>query len=317
MERQNTETAFEKTHKAAVADYTPMLPKRRRFGDRSEGRRIRSLEPMAVVAPFIMPDRVGAQNLFQDSINLAAMERYVHKKRDEGNMGFGLMHVLIAAYVRTISQRPGINRFLSGLRIYARHNIEVVMAVKKAMTLEAEETMMKFFFDHRATAIDVYRQMTEKIDAYQGKKEEKENAFDKLARVLGYMPTFQLRAAISLLRWLDFHNWLPERLRRLSPFHASVVFSSMGSLGILPIFHHLYDFGNVPVFVTFSTMRKSVETDRDGTIHRVRHLDFAVTSDERICDGFYYASAFHEMRKYLKNPELLDNPPETVVADID
>ncbi|MGI5174026.1 hypothetical protein H0R92_10580 [Treponema sp. OMZ 840] len=296
---------------------TPFLPSKRRFGDRAEGRRIRSIEPMAVVAPFIMPDRIGSQNLFQDSVNLSAVEHFVHKKREEGLAGFGIMHVLIAAYVRTISQRPGINRFLSGLRLYARHNIEVVMAVKKAMTLEAEETMMKFFFDHRATVTDIFSQMTEKIEAYQNKKEEKENAFDKLARVLGYMPRFQLKGAVALLTWLDFHNWLPERLRRLSPFHCSVVFSSMGSLGIQPIFHHLYDFGNAPVFITFSTVRKSTEIARDGSVHRVRHLDLAVTTDERICDGFYYASAFHELRKYLKNPELLENPPAQVVADID
>ena len=298
-------------------DSATYLPAKRRFGDRAEGRRIRSIDPMAIVAPFIMSSRVGSQNLFQDSVNLAAMERFVHKKREEGFAGFGAMHVLIAAYVRTISQRPGINRFLSGLRLYARHNIEIVMAVKKAMSLEAEETMMKFFFDHRSTATDVFLQMNKKIEEYQNKKEEKENAFDKLARLLGYMPRFQLKAAISFLNWLDFHNCLPEHLRRLSPFHCSAVFSSMGSLGIQPVFHHLYDFGNAPVFITFSTMRKSTEFDRDGTLHRIRHLDLAVTTDERICDGFYYASAFHELRKYLKNPELLDEPPEQVICDVD
>lgn len=298
-------------------DSATYLPAKRRFGDRAEGRRIRSIDPMAIVAPFIMPSRIGSQNLFQDSVNLAAMERFVHKKREEGFAGFGAMHVLIAAYVRTISQRPGINRFLSGLRLYARHNIEIVMAVKKAMSLEAEETMMKFFFDHRSTATDVFLQMNKKIEEYQNKKEEKENAFDKLARLLGYMPRFQLKAAISFLNWLDFHNCLPEHLRRLSPFHCSAVFSSMGSLGIQPVFHHLYDFGNAPVFITFSTMRKSTEFDRDGTLHRIRHLDLAVTTDERICDGFYYASAFHELRKYLKNPELLDEPPEQVIYDVD
>lgn len=298
-------------------DSATYLPAKRRFGDRAEGRRIRSIDPMAIVAPFIMPSRIGSQNLFQDSVNLAAMERFVHKKREEGFAGFGAMHVLIAAYVRTISQRPGINRFLSGLRLYARHNIEIVMAVKKAMSLEAEETMMKFFFDHRSTATDVFLQMNKKIEEYQNKKEEKENAFDKLARLLGYMPRFQLKAAISFLNWLDFHNCLPEHLRRLSPFHCSAVFSSMGSLGIQPVFHHLYDFGNAPVFITFSTMRKSTEFDRDGTLHRIRHLDLAVTTDERICDGFYYASAFHELRKYLKNPELLDEPPEQVICDVD
>ena len=159
--------------------------------------------------------------------------------------------------------------------------------------------------------------MNKKIEEYQNKKEEKENAFDKLARLLGYMPRFQLKAAISFLNWLDFHNCLPEHLRRLSPFHCSAVFSSMGSLGIQPVFHHLYDFGNAPVFITFSTMRKSTEIDRDGTLHRIRHLDLAVTTDERICDGFYYASAFHELRKYLKNPELLDEPPEQVICDVD
>ena len=309
MEEQQTKQHFEKS--------TGYVLTKRRFGDRTEGRRIRSIEPMAAVAPFIMPSRTGAQNLFQDSINVAAIEHFVHKKRADGLIGFGIMHVLIAAYVRTISQRPGINRFLSGLRLYARYNIEVVMAVKKELTLEAEETMMKFFFDHNATVTDVYNQVTAQIEEYRNKREEKENAFDKIARKLGFMPRFQLRAAIAFLNWLDFHNLLPERLRRLSPFHCSVVFSSMGSLGIRPIFHHLYDFGNAPVFITFSAMRRSQEVARDGSITNVRNLDLAVTTDERICDGFYYASAFHELHKYLENPELLEQPPEKIIYDIE
>jgi len=309
LEEQQTKQHFEKS--------TGYVLTKRRFGDRTEGRRIRSIEPMAAVAPFIMPSRTGAQNLFQDSINVAAIEHFVHKKRADGLIGFGIMHVLIAAYVRTISQRPGINRFLSGLRLYARYNIEVVMAVKKEMTLEAEETMMKFFFDHNATVTDVYNQVTAQIEEYRNKREEKENAFDKIARKLGFMPRFQLRAAIAFLNWLDFHNLLPERLRRLSPFHCSVVFSSMGSLGIRPIFHHLYDFGNTPVFITFSAMRRSQEVARDGSITNVRNLDLAVTTDERICDGFYYASAFHELHKYLENPELLEQPPEKIIYDIE
>lgn len=309
MEEQQTEQPLTRSK--------PSVPIKRHFGDRIEGRRIRSIEPMAMVAPFIMSSRTGAQNLFQDSIDVAPIEHFVHKKRAEGLTGFGIMYVLIAAYVRTISQRPGINRFLSGLRLYARHNIEVVMAVKKEMTLDAEETMMKFFFDQSATVIDVYNQMTQQIAEYRNKRSEKENAFDKIARKLGFMPNFQLRAVVAFLNWLDFHNLLPESLRRLSPFHCSVVFSSMGSLGIRPVFHHLYDFGNTPVFITFSAMRKSQEIARDGTVKNIRNLDLAVTTDERICDGFYYASAFHELHKYLENPELLEQPPEQVVYDVD
>ena len=51
---------------------------KRRFGDRTEGRRLRSIEPMAIVAPFIMPSRMGAQNLFQDSINVTAIEHFIN-----------------------------------------------------------------------------------------------------------------------------------------------------------------------------------------------------------------------------------------------
>jgi hypothetical protein len=42
-----------------------------------------------------------------------------------------------------------------------------------------------------------------------------------------------------------------------------------------------------------------------------------VTTDERICDGYYYASAFKMMKKLFENPRVLENPPETVVEDID
>ena len=42
-----------------------------------------------------------------------------------------------------------------------------------------------------------------------------------------------------------------------------------------------------------------------------------VVTDERICDGFYYAAAFKLLRRYIENPELLELPPEQVFEDID
>ena len=90
----------------------------------------------------------------------------------------------------------------------------------------------------------------------------------------------------------------------------------MASLGIPPIFHHLYNFGNVPVFIAFSAVRKENEVEKDGSVKRVRYLDLNISTDERICDGHYYSIAFHELRRNLKNPELLDNPPEKIVEDI-
>lgn len=283
---------------------------------KKEGRRLKSLEPMAVVMPFIMPTRIGAQDFYRDSIPLDIVNSYVHQKRNTLDYkNLGIMHVIIAAYVRMISQRPGMNRFVRGLRVFARNNIEINLAVKKSMQLDSPETMIKFFFTPNDTLFDVYSQMDKKISEYCSDSYE-DSAFDTIARIFGYLPNFLLRGIVSFLKFLDYFGRLPRFLTRLSPFHGSMVITSMGSLGIQPIFHHLYNFGNVPVFVAFSTGRHAYELKSDGEMHKVRYLDFTVSVDERICDGFYFSSSFHEVKKYLKNPHLLEDPPTTVVKDI-
>lgn len=290
--------------------------KKRRWGDRKDGRLIRSCDPMMKVAPFIMPTRNEAQNLFQDTMLTENLDAFIHSKRENGYAGLGILHLLISAYVRVVSQVPGINRFLSGFRIYARNDIQVIMAVKKNLSLNSPETMMKFFFAPDATLEDVYRQCTEKIEDYKNTSDE-ENGFDKLARLLSLIPRFVLSFVVKFLNFLDYFGWLPKFLTDLSPFHGSLVITSIASLGIPSIYHHLYNFGNVPMFIAFSTARRENELESDGTIKKVRCLDFTIVTDERICDGHYYSVALRELRKYLKNPHLLEKPPAEVVNDID
>ena len=55
----------------------------------------------------------------------------------------------------------------------------------------------------------------------------------------------------------------------------------------------------------------------DGTKENHHFVTFRVVTDERICDGFYYASAFKQLMRYLNHPEVLDNIPENVVEDVD
>ena len=64
----------------------------------------------------------------------------------------------------------------------------------------------------------------------------------------------------------------------------------MGSLGIPPIVHHLYNFGNLPVFVAFGRKYRKVELDLQGKPVTRRYVDFVMNTDERIVDGFYYAT---------------------------
>lgn len=284
------------------------------WGDRPDGRKIRSLSPYFLVIPYIMKTRNTSQNFISDSIEATKMDAYIRKKRREGLAGFGITHVLIAAYVRTVSQYPGLNRFTSGQKIFSRPDIQVNMAIKKEMTTGSPDTVIKMFFKQTDTAQDVYKEVNTKFA--EAKKPTLDSAFDNTARILTYIPGLLLRFTVAFLQFLDYFGLLPNWLMHISPFHGSMFITSMASLGIPPIYHHLYDFGNVPIFVAFGIKRRVNEVVDDGKVVRRQYVDYTVVTDERICDGFYYATAMKYMKKIMANPECLDTPPEEVVQDI-
>lgn len=292
-----------------------MKGKKKRFGDRKDGRLLRTREPMSVVETFILVDRTGATNYIQDKVEITKAEEYIKRKRKEGLNGFGLMHLMVAAYVRVASQMPAVNRFISGQRVYARNRIEVNIDIKKAMTLEAPNTCVKIILSPEDTAEEVYRKMKEVIDGEKGGGADSD--FDSVAGAFAKFPKLFFKFSIWFLKLLDYFGWLPKSLLEVSPFHGSFFITSMGSLGIPPIFHHLYSFGNVPVFCAIGPKRTEYEIDRDGNIVKKKYMDYTFSTDERIVDGYYYATAFRMMKLCFSDPDKLDVPPEKVVEDID
>lgn len=293
---------------------TPAYKKRRyKFGDRKDGRRVRSLAPINYVIPFIMKERSDAQNHFEDVIDITNIERYLDEKHKEGYTDMTLLHVILAAYVRVVAERPGINRFIAGQRIFARKNVECVMTVKKQMSIDADETCIKVEFDPRDNIYNVYK----KFQKVVRESVSSDTDFDKTAGILTKIPGLLLRGAVAALQFLDYIGLLPKSLLRVSPFHGSMIITSMGSLGIPAIYHHLYNFGNLPLFFSYGNMFTADAIKRDGTRERHHFVTFKVVSDERICDGYYYASAFKRIKRYLLHPETLDNTLDSVAEDID
>ncbi len=286
------------------------------WGDRSDGRRIRTLPPMDQVSPYIMVTRNSACNHFPVSLEISHIDRYIRKKRKEGLTNFGLTHVLLAAYVRSVCKYPAVNRFISGQKVYSRgEDIQFCMVVKKEMSSDAPDTVMKVHLSPRDTADDVYRKLHEAVDEI--KSTPLNSSFDNLAHCFTLLPGVLLKFAVWVLRTMDYFGLIPKALTELSPFHGSVFFTSMGSLGIPPVYHHLYDFGNLPIFVSFGCKRKAIELQEDGSLIQRKYVDMKFVMDERIVDGYYYATFFKYYRRLLQHPEVLDNPPEEIIKDID
>ena len=280
-----------------------------------EGRRIKGGIPMDAVSPFIMPNRAGASNSFSASVDIEKCEQLICKKRKEGMEELGIIHIFMAAYVRVVSQLPGINRYIRGQRLYARNGIEICMAIKKQLKLNAPETVLKINATPDDTLESIYNQLTDEIK--KNREDGDHNNMDTAARVLVSLPGVLLRLTVSFLKLLDYFGWLPRFLTKLSPFHGSLFITNMGSLGMPPIFHHLYDFGNLPVFIAMGAKRTEYFINRKGETEKRRVIDFTIVCDERICDGHYYASAFKRIKRYLLHPEILDNSLTEVVEDVD
>ena len=291
------------------------MESKRRLGDRKDGRLIHSLAPFYKFMPYIMPTKNDACNQFEDCIEITDTDRWLRQKRLEGYKGLGYLHLFIAAYVRMVSMRPGINRFVAGRRIYARNNIEVVLTVRRTMSTTSNETTIKAVFAPTDTIFDVYRKMNEKIDEIKYGGED--NNTEQVAGALLKLPRFLLRFAIGCLRVMDYFGIIPQKLLDASPFHGSMIITDMGSLGIPPIVHHLYDFGNLPIFVAFGCKYRKNEVQLDGTVVQRKYIDYTVNTDERICDGFYYATALKHLKRLLSHPEQLDKPAPVVNHDIE
>ncbi len=324
-ETKETETvekneAVEAEEQADVAEATEeryKKPKRRRrWGDRPDGHKLRTIILMNKFMPYIMPQRCDACNTYADMFDVTKTDKFCREKVKAGMMNFGFLHIMLAAYVRAISQRPGINRFVSGQKIYGRNNIEVVMTVKKTLSIDSPDTCIKVYFEPDDTVDEIYEKFNKVVTEVQSKPDEK-SSFDKLNKVLSLIPGLLCRWTVKFLNFLDYFGLLPKSLLKLSPFHGSMIITSMGSLGIRPIYHHIYNFGNLPVFLAYGGRRSVVSCDKDGKASVKKYIELKAVTDERICDGYYYASAFKMVKRLVENPELLEKRPEQVYEDID
>ena len=289
--------------------------RRRRWGDRYDGRRLRSLDPFYQITPYIMRSRSDSQNFFVERLDIAHVEKWLRGQRDAGRADIGFLHVLTTAVLRTIAQRPQLNRFIAGQRIYARNELTVSLALKKKVEDQSSETTIKLAFQPTDTVFDVASRLNAAV--VENKASEMQNETDNTARLFMLAPGFLVRFLVFLMRSLDFYGKMPRAVHAASPFHTSVFITDLGSLGIRPVYHHLYDFGTTSLFVAFGSKERHREIDREGRHVERKYISMKVTTDERICDGAYFASAFKQMAWYMKNPVELEKPLVEVSEDVD
>lgn len=285
-----------------------------RAGDRNDGRLLRSLPAYSRFLPFVMSHRDDACNFYEENYEVSAVDKCLRQERVNGYKGIGFIHFMIAAYIRCVSMLPGVNRFVSGRRIYARNTITVVMRVKRSLSIDASETTVKVEFEPTDTIFDVYRKINDKIDEIRSGVGG--NNTENFAENISKLPRGLLRLAVLILRVMDYFGWIPLSLLDSSPFHGSMTITDTSTLRIGPVFHHIYNFGNLPVYISFGAKRHVFELNRHGEPVSKKYIDAKFTLDERTVDSHYYSQFLQAMRYIFAHPEILERSPTRVIEDV-
>ena len=283
------------------------------FGRRPDGRRVKGIDPVMQITPYVMPMRCDAQVFLKHRVDMDVLSRYIRRQRAEKGEKISYMQIIVASYVRAVSRNPEVNRFIMNKQLFARNNCSAAFTIlKDPSDADKGEAVVKIKFDLTDTLWDVRDRMTAAVAANRGEAAEA-GFVDKLLRFLFAVPGLAT-VVVGLVRFLDRYGLAPGVLMEELPFYVGMYITNTASIGLHDVNHHLYNWGNVGLFFGMGTTEKIAEVE-DGETRMKRYLPIGITADERVCSGAHYARFFSDMKHFLECPELLETPPEKIRFD--
>ncbi len=291
------------------------MKRKKKFGDRPDGYRVRNTDPMHVFLPFIMPNRADNEAVIAETVDLTEINKYLEKKNaNSPEFKYTIFHVICASLAKTIELRPKLNYFYAGKRLYERNEISFSFVVKKQFTDKAEEALAIVRIDDESDKSPI-DQIYEKIKSfvYGVRKEEKQDGATGFMSIVGKLPRFLVSFVWWFLRVMEFFSLIPKSVLKIDPYHTTAFISNLGSIKLKASYHHLTNWGSGSLFVVIDEKKKTPIFAEDGTYQMKETVNLSLTIDERIADGMYYSNSMKILRKLLANPELLDLPINTPV----
>lgn len=265
---------------------------------RPDGTHVGDAPPLRRLMPHVMPTRGGSAVYFDQQLDLTRTLPWLEQH------GFSLFELMLAGYVRALAERPDMHRFVVGRRLYQRRHLELSFAVKKRFEDGAGITTVKVRFEPHDDLETVARRVKDAIGV--GRAEAATSSEKEMALVTR-LPRSLTRVVMAVQRMLDYFNLLPASLIRNDPLYASMFLANLGSVGLHAAYHHLYEYGTIPLFAVIGRVHEAPVAE-DGRIEARRVVDVRYTFDERIADGWYAARSLERFKGWVEDPETLRRP---------
>ena len=282
--------------------------RKRRFGDRRDAWWVRDVPGLTTIMMHIMNKRTDAEVFMNDTFDVTEILRYCAEK-NAGHPEYKttLFHCLLMAVARMVRERPKMNRFIQGRRLYERYEISLAFVAKRRFTDHAEEALMFFTPKDEDTLDSLSYRIAGEVRETK-KSEHSTGGIDATVDGFAKIPRLLLMFVIHIIRRMDFWGVNPKALTDGDPNYASVFMTNLGSIQGPAVYHHLNNYGSNSMMIAIGTIRKEERIMPDGS-KQIRDLvDIGATLDERIADGFYFVRSLKLVKHICEHPELLDRP---------
>jgi hypothetical protein len=262
---------------------------------RPDGTPAQDVAPTRRIMPYIMRSRTEAAVYFEQLVDLTKTQAFIDAwNAERPHRKITVFHLFLWAAVRTLAARPRLNRFVMGSRLWQRDGIWISFSAKKALEDGAPVIVLKRRFEPDVSFADC-------VDAIYGDvkdgRSDKPSHVDKELGLFLSLPGPLLRAGVALLRWLDRWNLLPGSFIHPDPMYASLFIANLGSVRLESAFHHLYEWGNCPLFAAVGHTKDVVTPEGTRRMCSIKY-----SFDERIEDGLYCAKGLEVLKATLEDP---------------
>jgi hypothetical protein len=263
---------------------------------------VRDVPNLRRIMPYVMRTRNESTVYFEQRVDVGNAERFVRAFNEaHPETRTTLFHVLLWSSRQGLAAFPNINRFIAGGRLYQRRGIWISYSAKQRMQKGAPLIVLKREFDPDEPFATMVTRMQEQL--YAAKFSGGANTVDGELKLVLMLPGFLRRVVFMAYRVLEAHGMFPRSFIENDPLYATLFLTDLGSLGLDPVFHHLYEYGNVGTFGVLGRPRAEQIPDPDtGRLERKRMVTIRWSFDERIEDGLYAGYGIKQVKKLLEDP---------------
>lgn len=266
------------------------------LGRRADAKQVTELSTTRRFMPFISPRRNASLVYYTTVVEVESALRFLEEQnRDrEPERRVTLFHLYLRSLSIALHERPSVNRFVAGGRLWQRDGVWITYSAKQELIDGAPVLTLKRKFDRDEGLLEMVDALRDELLA---RRRGKQSTADKEVNLAVRLPVAVLRAGMWLLRSADRLGLLSRKMIENDPMFSSAFVANLGSVGLDAGYHHLWEYGTCTIFATIGRVHER----HDG----VRVMELKYSYDERVADGLYAAITMGGIRERLEDPKQL------------